>query len=684
MALNFASSGESRRDISDLYPDHFEHYKTQGLYPINADGELLDFDPTITGSDSHLHSNIANMVLNFARESGEKMSVRHPSWRKIDETQTSYIPTDAKEDAEQLKDTRKPVHIVMPMSKACLETQVTYDCAAALEDPIFGYEGVGPEDRFGAMMCELEIRRQSIKNKFVLNLMTFFRDARKYGLGVIHPQWYQRMGQEVTDIPATSFLGIPIVKAKRVVSEQVISEGNRLFNIDPYRFWPDPKVSISDIQDAEFLCWGRTTDRNTLLSMEKSRAYGYFNCEYLRKEGAMRSRLMDQYSSGRDTKSGFDSTTGTTESTPVDVITMFVRLVPFDVKLGSSRYPEVWCFEVAGDQIVIKAEPMNFWHGMYPICVGSPSYDGYSICPTSDQESVYGMQMVLDFLINQFIRDQKKTGADMLAADPSMWDISTLEDPEPGRVILLDRDYWGRANAVNEGLTQLKFNNTSGGNIMAAGFFADFMKQVTGANDNVQGVSQARSEAITAAEASGARQSSLSRLQKDVRVMDVMGLTDMAIMLASNTQQFMSLNHYVRVTGRNEEQLMGEFGIYMPQYPYVMLNRDLLNVNLDILPRNGTIPGGANLAALQAWFQTMMSNVGSASAIDVIRYGKRFAREAGIQGGVDDLFIVTPQQRLMNAMLQNGIETTVSPDEEVEKEAQAGNLVPIDQATGVF
>lgn len=683
MALNFAPSGGQGQNTGDLYPDHYEHYKAEGRYPINGDGVLLDFDPTLNGSDSDLHSKIANMVLNFARESGEKMAVRHPSWRKIDETQTAFIPTDEKERIEQGKDSRKPVHIVMPMSRACLETQVTYDCAAALEDPIFGYIGTGPEDRFGAMMCELEIQRQSVINKFVLNLMTMFRDARKYGFGVVHPQWKRRMGQEIIDVPATTFLGIPIGK-RRVVSERVVTEGNRLFNIDPYRFWPDPKVSISEIQDAEFLCWGRTTDRNALLSMEHSGGYGYFNCEYLRKEGAMRSRLMDEYSSGRDTKSGFDKTTGTTESTPVDVITMFVRLIPFDVKLGPSKYPEVWCFEVAGDQLVIKAEPMNFRHGMYPITVAAPTYDGYSICPTSDQETIYGMQMVLDFLINQFIRDQKKTGNDMMGADPSMWDLSTLEDPEPGRVLLLDRDYWGRPNAVNDGLMQLKFNNTTASNIPAAGFIADFMKQATGANDNVQGVSQARSEAITATEASGARQSSLSRLQKDVRVMDVMGMTDLAIMLASNTQQFMSLQHYVKVVGRNEEQLMQEFGVYMPQYPYVLLNRDVLDVNLDIMPRNGTIPGGANLGALQAWFTTMMSNPGSASAIDVIRYGKRFAREAGIQGGVDDLFIVTPQQRLLNAMMQNVVQTNVQPDEKVEKEAQAGNLVPVDPSTGVF
>ncbi|MBE3037429.1 MAG: hypothetical protein IMZ62_01230 [Chloroflexi bacterium] len=684
MALNFAPSGGQGQDTDNLYPDHYEHYKAEGGYPVNGDGVLLDFDPTLDGPDA-LHGKIANMVVNFARESGEKMSVRHPSWRKIDETQTAYIATDEKEDAEQLKDSRKPVHIVMPMSKACLETQVTYDCAAALEDPIFGYIGTGPEDRFGAMMCEIEIQRQSVVNKFVLNLMTMFRDARKYGFGVIHPQWRRKMGQEVIDVPRPKYLGIiPYGTARRVVSERIVTEGNRLFNIDPYRFWPDPKVSISEIQDAEFLCWGRHTDRNALLSMERSGGYGYFNCEYLRKEGAMRSALMTEYSSGRNTKSGFDNTSGTTETNPVDVITMFVRLIPFDLKLGSSRYPEVWCFEVAGDKLVIKAEPMNFRHGMYPISVAAPSYDGYSITPTSDQETIYGMQMVADFFINQFIRDQKKSGNDMLAADPSRWMLATLEDPEPGRVVLLDEQYWGVPGAVEEGLRQLDFHNSSLNNPQAVAFLFDFMKQVSGANDNVQGVSHARSEAITAAEATGARQSSLSRLQKDVRVMDVMGMTDLAIMLAANTQQFMSLEHYIQVVGRNAEQLMGEFGMYMPEYPYVLLNRDVLNVHLDIMPRNGTIPGGANLGALQAWFTTMMSNALSAPTIDVIRYGKRFAREAGIQGGVDDLFVLTPQQRLLNAMMQNGVKTSVQPDEKVEKQAQAGNLVPVDATTGVF
>lgn len=683
MALNFAPSGGQKRDVRDLYPEHYEHYKTQGLYPINSDGVLLDFDPTIEGQDT-LHSNIANMVLNFARESGEKMSVRHPSWRKIDENQTAYISTDEKEDAEQRKDSRKPVHIVIPMARACLETQVTYDCAATLEDPIFGYIGSGPEDRFGAMMCELEIQRQSILNRFVLNLMTFFRDSRKYGFGVIHPQWYRRMGQEVQTVQE-KFMGmIPIGKPRTVVSERVITEGNRLCNIDPYEFYPDPNVSISAIQDAQFVCWSRRTDLDTLLSMERSGGYGYFNVEYLRKLVPAYSRLREEYRSGRNTKTGFDNTTGTNEGDPVDVITMFVRLIPYEVKLGSSRYPEVWCFEVAGDQLVIKAEPMNFRHGMYPIVTCAPTYDGYSIAPTSDQEIVYGMQKVLDFLINQFVRDQKKTGNDMLLADPSRWMLSTLEDPEPGRVILLEEQYWGVPGATKEGLEQLKFNNTSANNIIAAAFFIDGMQRVLGATDAVQGVTRSKSEAMTATEIRTAEQSSLSRLQKDVRVIDVMGMTDLGIMLASNTQQFMSLGHYVKVTGRNEEQLIQEFGAFMPQFPYVLLNRDMLDVNLDIIPRNGAIPGRANLGALQAWFNTMMTNPLSAASIDVIKYGRRFAREAGIQGGIDDLFIMSPQQRLMNAMIQKGVQTEVRPDEEVDQQAQAGNLVPVEQALGVF
>jgi hypothetical protein len=271
----------------------------------------------------------------------------------------------------------------------------------------------------------------------------------------------------------------------------------------------------------------------------------------------------------------------------------------------------------------------------------------------------------MDFFVNQLVANQKKVGNDMLVADPSLIHVPSLEDPEPGRVILIAEEAWGLPNVVNTAVAQLKYYETTGQNLSYVGFLQDTTQRVTGTAENLQGIIQPGGERRTATEVSGARQSALSRLQKAVRLGAVQSMYDLGLMLASNTQQFMTMSRYIRIAGRYEQQIRQEYGI---TDSHILVDPAVLNVNLDLIPRNGAIPGGTNVEAFIQWFQMLSANPATAGQLDVLRASRHIARELGA-GNVDEF--IRPAINVM-------------PDNRLTNEVQAGNLVPTDTGVGVF
>src|SRR6056297_2231041 len=143
---------------------------------------------------SQLHDMIRDEVLERAQQSHNVVSNRFPSWNKIDQVLTTYVPTDEEENEVQANDPRKPVSIVFPYSYAIMETLLTYLMNAFFQDPLFRYVGESPEDRVGAILLEKVIQKQVTKTKVPLAMHTWFRDCLAYGAGYAAPGWDVRWG----------------------------------------------------------------------------------------------------------------------------------------------------------------------------------------------------------------------------------------------------------------------------------------------------------------------------------------------------------------------------------------------------------------------------------------------------------------------------------------------------------
>ena len=621
--------------------------------------EGLDLKP---GSD--FHNKLRSRIWQRANESRNEIQKRFSSWREIDKTLTCYIPLKDKEEALKKKDPTKPVSIVFPYTYSMLEALLTYISMAFFQDPIFRYEGVEDDDTIGAMLMEQVIRLHCIKNKVALNIHTSIRDSLIYGVGVAIPGWKTHYGRKPikSSIITDSELGTSESHEVTMV-DSLLFEGNNLSNIDPYMWLPDPSVSSSDIQSSEFNGWIDRDNYMNLLSEEKQPHSNLFNVKYLRSRKDKRSTLsLDQ--SDRQKRYGGSSElhrSMTNTTNPVDVIKMYVKLIPKEWKLSTNEYPELWYFELASDDLIIACERADHNHGMYPISVASPEFDGYSITPIGRMEVLYGLQHTLDFLFNSHVSNVRKAINDMLIVDPYLVNINDLKDPQPGKLIRLRRPAWGRG--VDKVVQQLQVNDITRANIADSTYITQWMDRISGADQSMQGsLRQGGPERLTKGEFQGTRGSAVSRLQRIAMIIGMQYMQDIGNMFAVHTQQYQSQETYVKIIGQYAEQL---HAVYGKNTKNIKVTPYDLAINYDLIVRDGSIPGGNFSEAWLEMFKVIGTNPELMQQFDITRIFMYIAQQLGAKN-VEDF---------RRNMSQTQAQTM--PDETVANEAQKGNLVPI-------
>src|SRR5690606_6492409 len=100
-----------------------------------------------------------------------------------------------------------------------------------------------------------------------------FRDGYVYGIAPVTVTWERKFGKRrrrVDDGFFSSLRNLFVKTGERAeVQETLIYEGNRLHNIDPYRYLPDPNAPAGDMRKAGYAGWIEDTTVHQLLLREK-------------------------------------------------------------------------------------------------------------------------------------------------------------------------------------------------------------------------------------------------------------------------------------------------------------------------------------------------------------------------------------------------------------------------------
>lgn len=609
----------------------------------------LDLQP-----DSQLHQKVLGKLLNRVRVAYEKMDSRRRSWREIDKTLTAYVRIDELERKVKEKDKRAPVSIVFPHSYSILETLTSFMDGLFLREPIFQYDGNSPEDTIGAILMTKVVEAHCKRFKVGLALHTAFKDSIAYGVGACFPLWKQKWGYRTR-----SSYGMD-GQLEKTSEPALLFEGNSLENVDPYQLLLDPNYGIQSIQDAEFVGFVRRTNYYNLLPEDGKGAV--FNVRYLKGKDCT-SRY---WGSQRDQKAQTTTVGDTSILRPVDVVYLYINIIPKDWGLGDYEEPEKWLFAIAADRYIIQAQPLDLDHNMFPVAVCAPTFDGYSSAPLSRLELLSGMQELLDWLLNSHVANVRKTINDMIIYDPYMLNTADLTDPKPGKLVRARRAAWGKD--IRGSIQQLQINDVTRQHIADAQLTMGLMNQISGADDAMMGtLRQGGPERLSAAEFSGTQSQALGRLQSLAMIVGQQLIQDVGYMFAMHTQQMMQEGVWVNTVGAWQDQLLAHYGPQIQNDRMRVTPQDL-NIDFDIAVN----PEGQGQAT-QFWIQMFDTIAKTPELYQLIDVGRVFRYVASQLGAKNvDNFLRAP------------IQPVGAPTADVMAQAQAGNMVPIEEVANAL
>jgi hypothetical protein len=607
------------------------------------------------------HQVLQDALLDRLNLSREKMSQRYTDWIEMEERFLAYIPATLAD--KQRKDMKKAGKhqfstIEIPYSYAVALTAHTYWTSVFLSrTPVFQFQGRHGEPQNQVQAVEAIMDYQFNVGTMATPLYTWLLDPTKYGFGVVGNYWDEEeiVVSKIEEQPDT-YLGIPLPgSSKKVRTTERIPGymGNKLYNVRPQDWFPDPRVPISRFQEGEFVARYVEVGWNTILRRQQKGRY--FNIEQLnrrrqavfdKEQGSSQITLpeaAEEYPLGPPR----DDRKAKRDRPFVGLHEIYVELVPDEWKLGTTKWPEKWVFTLAEKDIIIGAQPLGLYHNKFPFAVQAYEPDSYALFNRSLMEIMGPLQDTLSWLLNSHMHNVRKSINDQFIVDPSRIVMKDITDPNAGRLIRVKPEYYGMP--VKDAVEQLAVVDITRGHLKDAEVITDLIERVTGVNDNIMGAVNEGGRK-TATEVRASSSFGINRLKTNAEYMSAMGWQPLAQMMLQNTQQFYDVERQFRIAG----DVMGPEGAFLDVSP------ESIHGFFDYVPVDGTLPVD-RFAQANLW-REFLRDIGSAPEL---------------AQGYDVKKIIAHMMQLAGAKNIKQFEIQVTPDQQVAEQAQAGNLVPI-------
>lgn len=611
------------------------------------------------------HEKIMDEIRKRWRFSYRKMSQQYVKWARMEDEFVAYMPAkeaDVKRDNERKLD-GKPHYttVFVPHAYAMLLAAHTYWTSVFLaRSPIMQFAGRHGESEQSVAALESLIDYQVNVGGMLVPLYIWLLDPGKYSFGVIGVNWEQDhiRTTELVMEPRT-IMGIPLIGTERRIkrSKDIMGyEGNRLYNVRPYDFFPDPRFTISQFQKGEFC--GRYFETSLNLLARRQEDGIYYNIEevkkvkpseFLRSLGSSRLELPNQNASTATAtwESGNISDMSSTSLDFYGLLEMCIELIPSDWGLGSGTYPEKWVFTVGNDAVILSAQPLGYYHDRFPFQVIEFEVEGYGMFKRSMLEQLKPMNDVLTWLFNSHFYNVRKALNDQFVIDPSRIMMKDALDPEPGRMMRLKPTAYGTDPAT--AIKQLQVTDVTQNNIRDAAFVMDLMARLVGVNDNIMGMINSGGRK-SATEVRTSSSFGVNRLKTNSEFFSAQGFAPLAQMLLQNTQQKYDDNKKFRVAG----SLLSDMN------PYMDVSPEAIAGFYDYIPVDGTMPVD-RFAMAALWRELMGQMVSMPDVMMQYDFGKIFTYVAQLAG----------VKNLSQFKIQ------VAPAERLAQLAQQGNVIPL-------
>jgi hypothetical protein len=449
------------------------------------------------------------------------------------------------------------------------------------------------------------------------------------------------------------------VQMYQTTQEIIGYQGNRVYNISPYDFFPDPRVPVGRFQEGEYCGVRKRLGWNAILAREDQ---GYYNSNV--------KRLKDHATAGPETDGSQqlrrpdfasplfeDSVEGKEVTHPAGavVIEVYVRLVPDEWGVGTTKYPQIWCFTITDDLgLIIGASPLGLIHGRFPIDVAEMELEAYSVLNRGLPEIIEPIQNTVDWLLNTHFYNVRAAVNNQFILDPSKIVAKDAKSSGPGFVWRLRPEAYG--SDLTKIFTQIPVQDVTRQHMNDLSAMFTLGERTLGVNEQIMGGLSGGSSRKTATEVRTSTTFGVNRLKTIAEYISSTAFSSHSQKLVQSTQQFYTGQEMFRIAG----------SLMLEAKNMIQVTPEDIAGFYSFVPVDGTLPVD-RMAQANLWkeilgsLRMMPPNV--AMSYD---FSRIFAWVASLAG-------------LKNI---NQFRIQVVPDAQLQAQAQAGNVVPMPSPAG--
>jgi hypothetical protein len=508
-----------------------------------------------------------------------------------------------------------------------------------------------------AQKMEMVLQYQADHTRLIRHLFQLFQDGETYGVGALRTLWRTKHQKRTIwrQQPNFGFFNIQLGGKKVKVREnRTVYEGNEIGAIDPYMFFPDPRVPMAEVNEkGEYVFWRTFQGKHLLKRQELEGGLNWVDWAGQLpgptsgiSTGEESARAL--ISGGRANPGNWNAAesghrTGGVEYAQVDQGS--VDIIPAELGLSRSERPEKWIFTILNKKIVAQAAPLDLDHDRHPVVVSEPYTMGYGFGHPGIADYLGDTQDTVSWFINSHIQNVRTALNNMWLYDPSKVEEQDLKKPGPGKLIRLKRAAFGQD--VRQAVQQLPVADVTRGHIQDLELFMRLGDALSAVTDNIRGLQDSGGRK-TATEVRTSGEAAASRLAAHTRLISAQAGTDLTEMMSLNTQQMLSEAFYLSIVGRDGQQVplridpehvVGDF--YYPVH-------------------DGTLPLD-RVAMLDVWKELFLG----------------IASDPELRQGYDMPKIFDFIAELGGARNLDSFKLNIQPNAAVAAQAQAGNVVPL-------
>ncbi len=605
---------------------------------------------------STIHARLRESLETRLKLAESALSKQTHKWDRAEQNVAAYVPVtadDAKREVDR-DDEGVPRYttIKLPYTYALLMAAHTYWTSVFFaRSPVHQFTGRHGETQMSVQALEALISYQTQVGMLLGPYYLWAYDAGKYGVGILGTYWD-------TEVRHYSQMALDEKGQQVYVTNAVPGyQGNRVYNVSPYDFLPDPRVPVGQFQRGEFCAVYRELSWNEML-MRASQGY-YMNTDQI-KEAPTRSRNRATGGEYLERPEAIDKSELATHEQKhpawVGVYEVYVTLIPSEWGVGAMNMPEKWVFTITSDcETILQAQPMGMMHCRYPFDVWESEPEAYGLWSRGIPEIITPIQNTMDWLINSHFYNVRAVGVGRFVADPSKIDLAQLEEGEAGWIAALRPEAWGQVTDIRQVFMQLPTQDPTANHFADAAQMFTFGERATGINEQILGALGAAGSRRTATEVRTATGFGTNRLKTSAEYMSATGFAPHTQMLVQNSQQFLAHPVRVKIVG----DLMQQAG---PSF--VDVTPEAIAGFYDFVPVDGTLPVD-RFAQATLWKDILGQLRGFPQLMAQFDLGKIFSWVSGLAGlkNLDQFRIAGPQVQVL-------------PDQVLQDEAQRGNVIP--------